>query len=318
MEELILSYSQIKTWKSCRQKWYYKYVEGLEPIQRIQKIEVGKYGHHLLESYYKGEDISKASEEYWLEKTENMFQEEIDEYIEVRQQAEDMVKRYLEHYDDNEWKILAVEEPFKVNIPNPDGTESKDYLRGVIDLVVEDEMGEIWLVDHKFTSIDLLKYEDNLVLDEQANYYLWALRQLLQVDGIAGIIFNLLRTKTPSVPKVLVKGGLSKAKNIDTTYEVYMQAIKDNGLDPADYQDILEHIKMNGKPFFKRHRVYRNSNEIDQIGLELHQIAKDIRTGIIYPNAGGYFANDPYRELLILDRKGGDVDFYKQQNFKKK
>lgn len=313
-----LSYSQIKTWKTCRQKWYYKYVEGLEPIQRIQKVEVGKYGHHLLEAYYKGEDIQQASEEYWLEQTKDMFQEEMDEYIGVREQAENMVERYLKHYDSNEWKVLAVEEPFRVNIPNPTGGESEDYLRGIIDLVVEDEMGEIWLVDHKFTSIDLLKYEDNLVLDEQANYYLWALRELLQMDGISGIMFNLLRTKEPSVPRVLKNGGLSKAKNIDTTYEVYLQAIKDNELDPADYQDILEHIQQTEKPFFKRHKVYRNPEEIDRIGEELYAIAQDIRTGIIYPNARGYFANDPYRELLILERKGGDVEFYKEQNFTKK
>ena len=319
MGTLDLSYSQIKTWKQCRKKWYYKYVEKLEAIQRIHKVEVGKYGHHLLEQYYKGEDWIKASEEYWLEVTKDMFQEEMDEFVEVREQAEDMVKRYIDHYDqEGEWRIQAVEEKFRVNIPTFKNSPSRSFLRGILDLVVLDETGEMWLVDHKFTGIDLDKYEDGLVMDEQANYYLWALRELLDGFAISGIIFNLIKTKTPTVPKVLKNGGLSKAKNIDTTYEVYMQAIEDNGLDPNDYQDILGIIQEADKQFFKRHKVYRTNYEIDLIGKELYAICQDIRKGIIYPNTGGYYNNDPFRELLIMEQKGMDTEFYKEHNFNKK
>jgi len=319
MSSLVLSYSQIKTWKQCRKKWHYKYMEGLEPIQRIQKVEIGKYGHHLLEAYYKGADLEQVSQEYWDEKTKDMFQEEEEPFIEVREQSEDLVKRYINNYGrENEWEIQAVEEKFKVNIPTHKGNLSRNYLRGILDLIVQDETGELWLVDHKFTSIDLDKYEDGLVLDEQANYYLWALRELLQVDGIAGIIFNLVKTKAPTIPKVLKAGGLSKAKNIDTDYDTYVKAIKDNNLDAEDYRDILEHIKEVDKKFFKRHYVYRTKHEVDLIGKELYSICQDIRRGIIYPNAGGYYNNDPFRELLIMERKGADTEFYKEQNFIKK
>lgn len=286
--ELMLSYSQIRTWKECRQKWYYKYVEGLKPTGRIKKVEIGKYGHHLLESFYKGKNLEEASQEYWDEQTKDMLQEEYEEFEEVRELAESITERYLDYYDvENEWEIIAVEEKFKVNIPTHRGYKSQNYLRGIIDLVVRDSSGEIWLVDHKYTSIDLLKYEDNLVLDEQSNYYLWALSQLLESKGVAGIIFNLLRTKEPTVPRVLKAGGLSKAKNIDTTYDVYLQAILDNELEPEDYTDILEDIKDKDRLFFKRHKVYRTSEEIDHIGEELYNMTKDMRNGVIYPNAGG-------------------------------
>jgi len=63
--------------------------------------------------------------------------------------------------------------------------------------------------------------------------------------AVSGIIFNLVRAKLPTVPQVLKSGGLSKAKSIDTDVDTYLQAIKDNRLNPNDYVDILNHLKEN-------------------------------------------------------------------------
>ena len=98
MTRRVLSYTQIKAWKRCRQKWHYRYVRGLVPKERIKEIELGNYGHALLEAHYRGEDLSEASNKYWLEQTKNMFQEEMLEFEEVRQQAEQLVERYIKHY----------------------------------------------------------------------------------------------------------------------------------------------------------------------------------------------------------------------------
>ncbi|MDI6840471.1 MAG: PD-(D/E)XK nuclease family protein [bacterium] len=320
MTRKVLSYTQIKTWKRCRQKWFYRYVRGLVPKERVKKIELGNYGHALLEAHYRGEDLSEVSNKYWLEQTENMFQEEMLEFEEVRQQAEQLVGCYIKHYGKEEpWKIYAVEEHFTTNIPTPKGNKSQSALQGVLDLVVEDGTNEIWLVDHKFTSIDLDKYEENLVLDEQANYYLWALAEMLNNhSAVAGIIFNLVRTKLPTVPQLLKKGGLSKAKNIDTDVETYLQAIKDNKLNPKDYADFLTHVRDNEKPFFKRHYVHRTPEEIAEVGAELYEISRDMRGCRVFRNATKDCSWDcPYRELCIMEYKGVKDDFYIDANFTK-
>lgn len=319
MSKSIVSYSQVKTWKRCRQKWYYNYVRGLKPKERVRKIDLGNYGHALLEAYYRGEDIQEASEAYWMEQTKDMFQEQIDEYKEVREQAEALVERYIKHYQEKgeEFEVHAVEQHFKTTIPTPAGYKSKTDLQGILDLVVEDSTGEIWLVDHKFTSIDLVKYEENLVLDEQANYYLWALADMLgNHNAVSGIIFNLVRAKLPTVPKVLKSGGLSKAKNIDTDVETYLQAIKDNGLNPKDYTDILTHLKELDRPFFKRHRIHRTPEELAHIQEELYEMSRDMRGCRIYRNATKDCSWDcPYRELCIMEYKGIKDDFYIENNF---
>ena len=319
MSKNVVSYTQLKSWKRCRQKWHYRYVRGLVPKERVKKIDLGNYGHALLEAYYKGEDLQQASENYWREQTKDMFQEEMIEYQEVRDQAEQLVKRYIDHYNKvgDDLKIHAVEEHFQVTIPTAKGYKSMTDLQGVLDLVVEDGTGELWLVDHKFTSIDLDKYEENLVLDEQANYYLWALAEMLGDYGaVSGIIFNLVRAKLPTVPQVLKSGRLSKAKSIDTDVDTYLQAIKDNRLNPNDYVDILNHLKENSKPFFKRHRVYRTPEELENIKGELYEMSRDIRGCRVYRNATRDCSWDcPYRELCIMESKGIKDDFYIENNF---
>lgn len=313
-----VSYSQLNTFKRCRQKWYYNYVRGLVPKKRVAKIELGKYGHALLEAYYRGEDLEQASEEYWQENTEGMFDEELIEFQEVKEDAEYLVNRYIKHYEHlkDEYIIHSVEGKFRVPILTPQGNRSMTDFRGIFDLIVEDSSGGIWLVDHKFTSIDLDKYAENLVLDEQANYYLWALSQILGADVIEGIIFNLIRSKLPTIPRVLKNGELSKAKNIDTDVETYLQAIKDNNLDVNDYRDILEEIKQRDRAFFKRHKIYRTQEELDCIGRELYIISIDMRDNNIYRNATRDCSWDcPYRELCIMEQKGIKDDFYIKLNF---
>lgn len=313
--KVVLSYSQVKTWKRCRRKWWYGYVKGLRPKGKVRKIELGNYGHHLLEAHYKGEDLQEASQKYWDKVTADMFEEEMDMFTGVRSDAEQLVQRYLDHYGDNRWNVLAIEQDFEVNIRTGRGNSSRSHFKGVLDLVVEEETGGIFLVDHKFTTISFDKFEDSLVLDEQANSYLWALERILGVP-VMGIVFNLIRTKLPTVPNLLKNGTLSKAKNMDTDPQTYLAEIHRLGLNPNDYQDILEHLTETVNPFFKQVKTYRTPPEVTQVGHELYRTSLDMRAGEVYRNATKDCGWDcPYYGLCIIDAKQADSDFYIRTNF---
>lgn len=52
------SVSQLKLYNACPHKWYMKYVLGLkEPEQEY--FEVGKFGHDVIDHYFKGKDYNK-------------------------------------------------------------------------------------------------------------------------------------------------------------------------------------------------------------------------------------------------------------------
>lgn len=318
-----LSYSQIKMWKRCRRKWYYSYQENLKPKARVPRMDLGSCVHALLENHYlnTGISVEEASENFFNEKVSDSTDEELMAHFRaVQVDAENIFKRYVNTYAeiDKKWEILGVEKEFLVEIP---GTGVN--MKMIIDLIVKDEDGRIWLVDHKVTSVNFEDWGELLVLDEQANVYLWGLNQL----GIkaSGVIFNLLRSKLPTVPKALKNGGLSQAKNIDTDYTTYLQAIKETGLNPNDYGDILSHIAVAGRPFFGRHHTGRSPEEITVIGQELKTIATEFATLSQDENlmpvrtANGNCRWDcQFKELCIMESKLLDTQLYKDTEFDRK
>jgi hypothetical protein len=125
----------------------------------------------------------------------------------------------------------------------------KHELEGIIDWVFEDEQG-LWVADHK-TVGQIPDAEVNFT-DAQTTMYFKA-AQLLGLDPL-GTVFNYIKTKTPEKPALLKNGSMSRA-NIDSDVLTYMTAVKNAGLDPKDYEDMVE--KLRGKTFYKRQRIPR-------------------------------------------------------------
>lgn len=60
-----VSISKVKLFKACRRAYWLKYVQGLEPVQRVDALETGLTYHEKLEELYKngGFDASDLSKE---------------------------------------------------------------------------------------------------------------------------------------------------------------------------------------------------------------------------------------------------------------
>lgn len=95
-------------------------------------------------------------------------------------------------------KVIAVEVPFEFKLEHPrTGKEFHIPIKGVIDLIEEDENGTLWVVDHKTAS---RAYSDDQVAgDLQMLIYAAAVKQLDVVGGREALLrFDvLLKTKTP-------------------------------------------------------------------------------------------------------------------------
>lgn len=317
------SHTQIATWKRCRLKHAYRYKDRLYPIRRPARVEVGNYVHALLAAYYRGENVNEASDRYWVEMTKPLFVEEIvaNRLEDVRQLAEAVTARYIDHYRAvaDQWEVLAVEEELRMRVPTTAGNLSQSRLHIKLDLVAVDKAtNTLLVVDHKVTSRTFQEFANTLVLDPQANEYLWGVTNAHRRDGVIKVAacFNLIRSKLPTVPHVLKKGGLSRAKDIDTTQDVYLAAINEYGYDPDDYAEILDYLAIASKPFFHREVIDRTPEELDAIGRELYYTAMDIRRGKVFRNGTSDCSWDcDYRELCIIEAKGGDGDYYRKANF---
>ena len=139
-----VSISQIRQFKSCRRAYYFKYVEGLEPVEKAEPLEIGSNYHQILEWLYEDGNLDGVEEDYSKELA--------------------MVVAYWK-YIYPKFKVKAVEEWFEFPL------NKNDMLIGKVDGIAEDG----YIVEHKTTSSEINpQYEYNLQWDEQILAYMLA------------------------------------------------------------------------------------------------------------------------------------------------
>lgn len=137
------SISQIKQFKTCRQSYFFKYIEGLEPVEKAEPLQIGSNYHALIERLYEVGDLD-IEEDYSKERA--------------------MAIAYGK-YIYPKVKVAKTEEWFEYPL------NDSDSLIGRVDGIAEDGM----LVEHKTTGSEINpQYEYNLMWDEQILAYMLA------------------------------------------------------------------------------------------------------------------------------------------------
>jgi len=333
----IVRTSDRQMFKSCRRKWDLgsKIRQNLEPIRSPAAFEFGTAIHAGLEAYYDPRSWSTFS---WSDRRQfalDGFRRELAEQLNARREpdtgaisledemdfqertllGEGMLKHYCEYWQDKDtFTPLKTEIEFEVPVP---GLQDTVY-QGRIDALVEDQHGGYWIVDHKTRG--QFGGTDHYELDEQSGSYCWALQEMLGLK-IEGVIFNELLKSVPKKPELLVRGGLSKNRSQRTTYELYLQALKDNNIAPHDYLDFLEFLREKGNPFFRRIQVHRSQTELKNLGEQIRQEALDMFDPNlrIYPAPGMFNCMGcSYRLPCLAINDGSDVQWIIEANFKKR
>lgn len=132
------SISRIKLFKACRRAYELKYIEGLEPVQTADALQVGANYHEKLEELYKTGDFDASD-----------------------LSRESAMALAYKKYIYPKFKVCQVEDWEKITL---DG----EMFVGRPDAISEDGK----LVEHKTTGYDLTEYEYGLQWDEQILTYM--------------------------------------------------------------------------------------------------------------------------------------------------
>jgi CRISPR/Cas system-associated exonuclease Cas4 (RecB family) len=312
---MVVSQSSIKLYKKCPQAYYYKKVMNIVPKRSALPLQRGIILHSALEAYYKKEDWRAAIagyQEFW----DSLMEEEQMELYggDLLGDCTKIIEGYCRVYGKKpKEKVLAVEldlseKPIEI-LPGL-------YLSGRIDLISKDENGT-WITEHK--SHKKIPSEDTRFLNTQTVLYQLAAEKLgFKLDGIR---WNYLRTKLPTIPRQLKAGGLSRAKDIDTDYYTYYNAIIENGEDPKDYQEELTRLKESGNDFYVRRYSPKNEQVTQAILSDLRNVAPLMERMDKYP----YRCLDPftcrscsYKTLCQAELLGLDTSFILKKDFMRK
>jgi len=288
--------SDIRTFRACRRKWNWSspLKENLEPQVPYAPFFVGRAVHYCLEWYY-----GPAHRPVWDSLDQFLNNEtKIAGDLWAAEQASwdesvELVQEMLMHYQlwvqvdptgfrDETLEFMDLEVPFNVPMYHPETGKQDENIRleGRFDgIVFHKPTGTYWIWECK-TARSIGELAKSLENDEQAGAYIYAAQQLKNIP-ITGILYNILRKKAPTHPRILDSGYVSKAKGDFSPFS-YIADIRRNHPD-WDWDTIREYygsvfsdmsIIENG--FFARYPIKRTPKEITQLVANLYWTAQEM------------------------------------------
>lgn len=256
-EQIRLSFSAASDWRSCQQRYWYRYQERLRPIIESAAPTLGRVLHDFLAEYYgalqrqkvingttayrkatkalraKDEELQKLA---WAARSGGA-PDVAASLMGVLPHALDLAEAYhrVRGEDDSEQhQVLLVER--RLEYPLWDGGP---VVPCVVDLVTQDERGAVCLWEHKSTT--QIPRQGRRFRDLQTTLYAAILSEVLDVQP-TNVVWNYLGTKSLYQPEPLKSGELTQRQDIHTTYTLYLNAIKQAKLKEADYEETLDRI----------------------------------------------------------------------------
>lgn len=151
-KKLRLSVSAIKTYESCKRKYYYQYIEKLPRKSDWEHLKVGNFVHEVLELFHEKLKQSSASVDDWKIIITDLCKEKQKKFsldVEQADVAKTMLKKYLALLEEEGLpQVVATEKKFSITI------EDDIIMVGVIDRVDATGTDQFHLVDYKGLAID--------------------------------------------------------------------------------------------------------------------------------------------------------------------
>lgn len=332
--------SERTTFKKCRRLWKYtsQNMMNLERVKMNNNLGFGIDVHKGLQYFYDPATWHYPTEVRMnlavlafvtsIEKRQSkedkarsgLDDERKQEFAELTELGEGMITGYAEWSEKEDKGItpIAVEKKYQVLIVDEEGIPLIINGRPVVyqirvDVLLRDEYEQLWVMDHKTAkSLGDLAF---LELDTQLGTYPWVAESVLG-ERVKGTLYNELVKSVPEKPKVLKKGNLSQDKRQNTTFELYMEAIRENGLDIGPYETMLDYLRENPRDYFRRTPDPRTPEQLEYQGTLVLNEIRDMFIGtsgegaFIYPTPNKFNCNNcDFYAPSVIENERGDVKF---------
>lgn len=320
-----VSQGTIKTWRRCRNKYYYAYIELIEPrrpkLAPLRGTMIGKVldAMALKRLRKNAPDWRKALEPFAKQYGE-LFFEERELYGDPIGDVTKIMERYERVYQNDglTYKPMGkhkdpYEFPIRVSIAS-----GIDFV-GHLDKMPTDKQDRVWDMDHK--SHKNIPDPEDRFRDLQQVFYQWAM-PLSGYPKPAGVIWDYIRTKPPTIPETLKKGGVTQRQNIDTDFETYFGELQRLKLDPRPYSEILAKLKARGwMDFFQRTPLPHPAKElVDNVVAEAIQSAVEIKAigGVSRVRTIDRTCKQcEYLTICQAELRGLDADFIRKSEYQR-
>lgn len=274
-----LSASRIRCFKECRRKYWFRYVEKLEPVTKALPLVLGKAVHTGLEILDKGKSLEEAKAaimlqyEDWPEEDAGILPDH----------ALSIVEGYHE-YVKPDWKTLDLESRFEVSCGK--GRRLIGYFDGIIE-----RNGHTYILERKTARTVDENYLHNLLWDEQASIYAYAASELgLEIKGI---LYDIIQ-----------KASIRQKKNeIETAF---VKRLQEWYKDPSRYTRHL--VTRNNS------QLEALANDVRDVALDITVTEREQRW---YRNpAACQIFGCPFRSICLEDTPEARTEFQTKEEYK--
>jgi hypothetical protein len=285
----------------CRQRWWWTFVECLQPIDAAAPLKFGDIVHQALALYYKpgkrrGPHPAKSFIQVLDEQFEDFgFKDSNGIWTEARDLGVEMLTNYVDRWGkDSHIEVISPEMPAEVDVYNSKGKYVCTYVLK-FDAVIRDlNNGQLGLFEHKTAKAISTSH---LPLDEQGGTYWTFATPWLRAQGILGPSDEI---------KFILYNFLRKGKKDDRPTNEHGQALNKNGSVSKNQPSKL----------FLRQPIYRSEHDrestLSRVRAQSWEMGKARQGKLpIYKNPAGQFPDQhcntcAFRDMCELHETGGD------------
>jgi hypothetical protein len=331
-----MSGSSIGTWNTCRRRWFFQ-EKGILPVAQSRALSFGELFHYGVALYRRSreegllpmhESVNGAVNAmllYAAQKAADLQasglpggDEGAAKVTDTANEVAVVLRNYFLNYSQDALVPILVEASFELKLPH-----SRTKFCGRIDEIAR--LGdEYYIVERKTTGARrACDYMAEVRFAAQPIDYVWAGRQLGY--PVRGVIYDVVRSKVPSRPKILKDGSIS-ASACDTTLEIFESTLRENSLQRGDYLETLAALERDKKDgvWFYRSVWGVTDAEIEEALEDKVQIAKSYGKAPYTRNVGACNVQSrkcPYQSLCARahesDWQNFPVEFLGQLGYRR-
>lgn len=181
---LELSYSRASVFRSCQKKYYWKYIQGLEPIIRNSSLTIGSILHEGFDMFYKGgydnDVIIHISKRF----DEEMGKEEVSDQEDLLLAKYTTLGMWLYYPYKKIVGRVDSEEEFKIPL-----CEDVIYVGKVDGRITK--FDNTWIRELKTTGLNTRQFEGRCSVSTQATGYVWGV--IKNGHDVKGIMYEYVR-----------------------------------------------------------------------------------------------------------------------------
>lgn len=219
---LHLSFSQLNTYLTCSQRYYFRYVAGLPPETVASALLLGSSLHAALARFYEGIRTGQAENpcdllaffrddlvrRLAIASAPVQYSADAPTAQDLMEQGQQLLTTFLNDASPGlaGLEIVSVELPLSVPLVDEQGLPMDIQLVGVIDLLLKDTQGNLVAVDHKTSKTSYTEDTINRDLQFSAYAVLLSGNGFLSPEAELACRFDVLRKlKAPKLERLMTR-----------------------------------------------------------------------------------------------------------------